>query len=87
MFAYEFCEISKNIFFTEHLWTTASVYLRNLCTMDVGILVEHNFYFLFLHQQNQQAQYFHKILKIHLWEKETLKDNSNEVTQLKYSFP
>ena len=23
----EFCEISKNIFFTEHLWTTASRYL------------------------------------------------------------
>ena len=27
MFSCEFCEISKNIFFTEHLWTTASVYL------------------------------------------------------------
>ena len=26
MFSCEFCEISKNIFFTEHLWTTASVY-------------------------------------------------------------
>ena len=24
MFSYEFCEISKNTFFTEHLWTTAS---------------------------------------------------------------
>ena len=24
VFSYEFCEISKNIFFTEHLWTTAS---------------------------------------------------------------
>ena len=24
MFSYEFCEISKKIFFTEHLWTTAS---------------------------------------------------------------
>ena len=24
MFSCEFCEISKNIFFTEHLWTTAS---------------------------------------------------------------
>ena len=26
MFSCEFCEISKNIFFTEHLWTTASVF-------------------------------------------------------------
>ena len=25
VFSYEFCEISKNIFFTEHLWTTASL--------------------------------------------------------------
>ena len=25
VFSREFCEISKNIFFTEHLWATASV--------------------------------------------------------------
>ena len=25
MFSYKFCEISKNIFFTEQFWTTASV--------------------------------------------------------------
>ena len=25
VFSCEFCEISKNTFFTEHLWTTASV--------------------------------------------------------------
>ena len=24
LFSWEFCEISKNTFFTEHLWTTAS---------------------------------------------------------------
>ena len=29
VFSYEFCEISKNTFFTEHAWTTAS-YLTNL---------------------------------------------------------
>ena len=28
VFSYEFCEISKNIFFTEHLWTTA--FVRNI---------------------------------------------------------
>ena len=27
----EFCEISKNTFFTEHLWATASEY-RNRCS-------------------------------------------------------
>ena len=26
VFSYEFCEISKNTFFTEHLWATASVF-------------------------------------------------------------
>ena len=26
VFSCEFCEISKNIFFTEHLWATASVF-------------------------------------------------------------
>ena len=25
LFSCEFCEISKNTFFTEHLWTTASI--------------------------------------------------------------
>ena len=28
VFSCEFCEISKNTFFTEHLWATASVYKR-----------------------------------------------------------
>ena len=30
MFSYEFCEISKNTSFTEHLWTTASENLLKL---------------------------------------------------------
>ena len=30
VFSCEFCEISKNTFFTEHLWTTASTFLRTL---------------------------------------------------------
>ena len=29
MFSSEFCEISKNTFFTEHLWATASVLWNN----------------------------------------------------------
>ena len=28
VFSCEFCEISKNIFFTEHLWATASAYTQ-----------------------------------------------------------
>ena len=31
MFSYEFCEIFKNTFFTEHLWTTA------LCTPSLEL--------------------------------------------------
>ena len=27
----EFSEISNNTFFTEHLWTTASVLMKNIC--------------------------------------------------------
>ena len=30
VFCCQFCEISKNTFFTEHLWTTASVHLKSL---------------------------------------------------------
>ena len=29
VFSYEFCEISKNTFFTEHLWAIALVNLKN----------------------------------------------------------
>ena len=29
MFSYEFCEISKNTFFTEHLRTIASVFVQS----------------------------------------------------------
>ena len=29
MFSSEFCEISKNTFFTEHLWMTASEFFKN----------------------------------------------------------
>ena len=30
MFFYEFCEISENTFFTEHIWTTASIMIVSL---------------------------------------------------------
>ena len=34
VFSCEFCEISKNTFFTEHLWTTGSVYRNQGLTHD-----------------------------------------------------
>ena len=30
LFSYGFCEIIRNTFFTEHLWTTASVFSKSL---------------------------------------------------------
>ena len=36
MFSWEFCEISKNTFFTEHLWTAASV--SALCRIKLEFL-------------------------------------------------
>ena len=31
VFSCEFCEISKNAFFTEHFWMAASIYLEAVC--------------------------------------------------------
>ena len=39
MFACEFCEISKNTFFTEHLWTTGS---GKNCLNLLPLLAKHN---------------------------------------------
>ena len=38
MFSYEFFEIFKNAFFTEHLWSTASNQKMLLTERDEGIL-------------------------------------------------
>ena len=46
VFSCEFCEISKNTFFTEHLWATASekkekrCYLRKIIFKTVGNIAE-----------------------------------------------
>ena len=37
MFSCEFCEISKNTFFTEHLRTTASKYLEDYVNLEEDI--------------------------------------------------
>ena len=36
VFSSEFCEISKNTFFTEHLWKTASLHVIILTTGRTG---------------------------------------------------
>ena len=38
MFSCEFCEISKNTFFTEHHWTTASEKIIKILLAFVGIM-------------------------------------------------
>ena len=35
MFSFEFCEISKNKFFTEHLWLTASLFWQSILDQKV----------------------------------------------------
>ena len=51
VFSCEFYEISKNIFFTEHLWTTASVPLEtNLPSYP--IVLSKTFQFVFVFQTN-----------------------------------
>ena len=44
MFSCQFCEISKSIFFTEHLWTTASkgnISLNSWSASPVAVLIKH----------------------------------------------
>ena len=38
VFSCEFCEISKNTFFTEHLWATASVSNRRLLNISFSLV-------------------------------------------------
>ena len=48
-FSCEFCEISKNIFFAEHLWTTASEAAEYRCTVGLTTilrLLQRNFLYL-----------------------------------------
>ena len=61
MFFCEFCEIFKNTFFTEHLWTTASV----IRIVECGILaikktsvktLEIGLYSVFLHVSIKHVQ-------------------------------
>ena len=49
VFSCEFCEISKNTFFTEHLWTTDSEFLS---FMDEGS----RFSYLFKRQPHKNGQ-------------------------------
>ena len=42
VFSYEFCEISMNTFFTEHLWVTASVYSKLTIIQSCTALAKQN---------------------------------------------
>ena len=42
MFSCEFCEISKNTFFTDHIWTTGSVIAWNFTDICI-VIVNTNF--------------------------------------------
>ena len=49
VFSCEFCEISKNTFFTEHLWTTASEAAEFRCAVGLTTilrLLQRNFLYL-----------------------------------------
>ena len=42
VFSCEFCEISKNVFFTEHLWTAASIItwiFTDICIVIVSTML------------------------------------------------
>ena len=49
VFSYEFCEISKNTFFTKHLWVTASGSLEDILDGNFGK-------FIFLQSVGQQKE-------------------------------
>ena len=45
MFSYEFCEISKNTFFAEHVWATASKYKEVFYAFDLKSKIFAGIYF------------------------------------------
>ena len=48
MFSWKFCKIYKNLFFTEHLRTTASGFFYSFyCFLSPGELIETSFFFYF----------------------------------------
>ena len=51
MFSFEFCQISKNTFFTEHLWATASILRegRRLKQIEISIISK-------LHKENNDKK-------------------------------
>ena len=51
VFSCEFCEISKNTFFIEHLWKTAS-YLTNMTVGKSGVLCMIRFVGLHFYKSN-----------------------------------
>ena len=63
MFSCEFCEISKNTFFTEHLLATASNRIRVSIRFYFSLLYSHSIFFpncfyLFIESFHQQQIFF-----------------------------
>ena len=54
MFSCEFCQISKNTFFTEHLWATASILRegRRLKQIEISIISK-------LHNESNNKMFLH----------------------------
>ena len=69
MFSCEFCEISQNIFFAEHLWTTVS----ELCEFFESILSKHQCAFRKFHN----ASYVDVTLRAH-WEYRKVKQSTKQ---------
>ena len=62
MFSCEFCKISNNTFFIEHLWATASVYIFQVIQKGVGLRGQFLFRVTVLGKQLHSYQLLHIIL-------------------------
>ena len=66
MFSYEFCEISNNLFFTEHLWSTASEKLTLKSISPYSVWMREN-----TDQKNSEYGHFWRsdCLSVIIWNK------------------
>ena len=68
MFSCEFCEISKNTFFTEHLQTTASDYLLGLCNIYVNKELQSKKIILFPVLNEPKMKVVNKMIEVTVFE-------------------
>ena len=65
MFSCEFCEISKNTFFTEHLWVTASILI--IIVIIIGVIIIFYLFELFEVIQTNWFPCSKKLIQEKLW--------------------